>query len=234
MPNICSPSKPHRLFFTGGALALVLVEGWAVRPSPGFGEDRSHRPPAKRLRVATFNASLNRGAVGQLQTELSVPGSAQPSVIAEIIQRVQPDVLLINEFDFDATGASIRGFLDNYLAVSQNGAPTVDYPFVFVAPSNTGVDSGFDLDNDGGVGGPGDAFGFGFFEGQFGMVLLSKVPILASGVRTFQRFRWKDMPTRFSRPSSARWTSTVGLFAVSRCRSSSSQPPTRVLGFVTI
>ena len=42
--------------------------------------------------------------------------------------------------------------------------------------------------------GPNDAFGFGFFPGQFGMAVYSRYPIDRSGVRTFQLFRWKDMP----------------------------------------
>jgi hypothetical protein len=39
------------------------------------------------------------------------------------------------------------------------GPDPVEYPYVYVAPSNTGIPSGFDLDNNGEVGGPGDAFG---------------------------------------------------------------------------
>ena len=54
--------------------------------------------------------------------------------------------------------------------------------------------SGHDLDNSGGVGGPNDAFGFGFFPGQFGMAVYSKYPIDTEQVRTFQHFLWKDMP----------------------------------------
>ena len=76
----------------------------------------------------------------------------------------------------------------------QNGAPAANYPYFFVAPSNTGVPSGFDLDNNP-TGPPGnDAWGFGLFPGQFGMVVYSKHPIDAAGVRTFQNFLWKDMP----------------------------------------
>ncbi|HMB90751.1 MAG TPA: hypothetical protein VKP65_07880, partial [Rhodothermales bacterium] len=59
---------------------------------------------ATEVRFATFNASLNRFDTGDLVTELAAPGSSQPNVIAEIVQRVNPDVLLINEFDFDAAG----------------------------------------------------------------------------------------------------------------------------------
>jgi hypothetical protein len=146
------------------------------------------------VRFATFNASLNRNAEGQLVSDLSTPNNAQAADIAETIQRVNPDVLLINEFDFVEGGVAAELFRDNYLAVPHNGAPGVAYPYYYVAPSNTGVPSGFDLDNFGGVGGPNDAFGFGFFPGQFGMVVYSKYPIQYDEVRTFQHFLWEDMP----------------------------------------
>ncbi len=148
----------------------------------------------ENARFATFNASLNRFNEGDLAAELVSPGSAQPSVIAEIIQRNRPDVLLINEFDYDAGGAAATLFQNNYLSVSQGGADPINYPFRYTAPSNTGIPSGFDLDNSGGAGGPGDAFGFGFFPGQFGMVVYSMFPIDLDETRTFQNFLWKDMP----------------------------------------
>jgi hypothetical protein len=148
----------------------------------------------RTVRFATFNASLNRNAAGQLITDLSSPTNAQARNVAEIVQRVRPDVLLINEFDYDANGQAARLFQDNYLSLPQNGAAPVHYPFVYQAASNTGVPSGFDLDNNGSVGGPNDAFGFGFFPGQFAMIVYSRYPIALSQVRTFQNFRWKDMP----------------------------------------
>jgi hypothetical protein len=148
----------------------------------------------RTVRFATFNASLNRNSSGQLITDLSSPTNAQARSVAEIVQRVRPDVLLINEFDYDANGQAARLFQDNYLSLPQNGAAPVHYPFVYQAASNTGVPSGLDLDNSGSVGGPNDAFGFGFFPGQFGMIVYSRYPIALSQVRTFQNFRWKDMP----------------------------------------
>jgi hypothetical protein len=80
------------------------------------------------------------------------------------------------------------------LSVSQRGAAPIEYPYMYIAPSNTGVPSGYDLDNDGSVGGPNDALGCGFFPGQFGLVVYSKYPIEKDAVRTFQTFLWKDMP----------------------------------------
>jgi Endonuclease/Exonuclease/phosphatase family len=167
------------------SLSLLALDGAALA-------DGSHRE--KRARFATFNASLNRATLGELVADLSTPDDTQAAAVAEVIQRVRPDVLLINEFDFDAAGLAARLFQRNYLSVGHNGARPIHYPFRFVAPSNTGIPSGFDLDNNGVVGGGNDAFGFGEFPGQFGMAVFSRYPILRHRVRTFQLFRWKDMP----------------------------------------
>lgn len=60
------------------------------------------------IRFATFNASLNRFNAGQLISDLSAPGNTQAQAVAEIIQRTRPDVLLLNEFDFDQDGEATR------------------------------------------------------------------------------------------------------------------------------
>lgn len=148
--------------------------------------------PAAPVRFATFNASLNRAVEGELVADLSTPDDQQARNVAETIQRVAPDVVLINEFDY--APAAVDLFRDNYLEVSQNGADPVEYPYAFIAPSNTGVPSGFDLNNNGQVSGGDDAFGFGLFPGQYGMVVYSQHPIDTAHVRTFQRFLWRDMP----------------------------------------
>jgi phosphodiesterase/alkaline phosphatase D-like protein len=155
------------------------------------------------IRFSQFNASLNRNNEGELVRDLSTPNNAQAKAVAEIIQRSNPDVLLINEFDYGVADplSPVKLFQQNYLGVSQNGANPVDYPYVYIAPSNTGIASGYDFNNNGaivtqvGTAGYGDdAFGFGNFPGQFGMLLLSKYPIDTDNVRTFQNFLWKDMP----------------------------------------
>ncbi len=168
---------------------------------------------AGTVRFATFNASLNRFAAGELIDNLSAPYDGadpasspealrrwQAANVAEVIQRLRPDVLLINEFDYDPDGAALAGFQANYLAVGQNGAEPIDYPYTFLAESNTGIPSGLDLDNSGTVGGPNDAFGFGFYPGQFAMVVLSKYPIDHDNARTFQKFLWRDMPDNLVPP----------------------------------
>ncbi len=147
-----------------------------------------------KLRIATFNASLNRAAEGDLRRELASPDSAQPRAVAEIIQRVRPDILLLQEFDYDARGEALAAFQSNYLARGQNGAAPIEYAYSFFTESNTGIPSDLDLNNDGKVEGGQDALGFGEFPGQYAMALLSRFPIEADEARTFRKFLWRDMP----------------------------------------
>ncbi|MGI8604774.1 MAG: endonuclease/exonuclease/phosphatase family protein [Verrucomicrobiales bacterium] len=160
-----------------------------------------------QIRVATYNASLNRNSAGQLPNDLATPNNAQAKRVAEIIQRVAPDVILINEFDYDAGGLSLQRFHDNYLSQSQNLQTALSFPHRFAAPSNTGVNpktevgTGYDFDNNGQViTTPGsesygnDCYGFGVFPGQYGMAVYSRLPIDSTSARTFQKFLWKDMP----------------------------------------
>ncbi|SIO41488.1 Endonuclease/Exonuclease/phosphatase family protein [Singulisphaera sp. GP187] len=153
------------------------------------------------VRFATFNASLNRESAGALIGDLSTPDNTQARNVAEIIQRVAPDVLLINEFDHDQDGKAADLFQQNYLAVSQHGAPAIVYAHRYTAAVNTGIPSGVDLDHDGkivtepGTRGYGnDAFGFGQFPGQYGMVLYSRFPLDVAKIRRFGKVLWKDMP----------------------------------------
>jgi hypothetical protein len=74
------------------------------------------------VRFATFNASLNRSVEGELVEDLSTTDDEQAANVAETIQRIRPDVLLINEFDYDARGKALQLFQKNYLSESHNGS----------------------------------------------------------------------------------------------------------------
>ncbi|HSK95013.1 MAG TPA: endonuclease/exonuclease/phosphatase family protein, partial [Euzebyales bacterium] len=178
------------------ALTTVLVRLAAMVRAARAGAAARVRggPPggghAPGVRFATYNASLNRAAEGGLRADL-LAGDEQARKVAQVIAATRPDVLLLNEFDHDPEAA--RVFADVYLG----GA----YRYRYADTCNTGVGSGLDLNADGVVGTePGtaayanDALGFGFFPGQFCMLVLSKFPIDTHGVRTFQHFRWADMP----------------------------------------
>lgn len=148
-------------------------------------------PEADALRVAVFNVALSREAPGALVQEFRLGGSAQIDAVAEIIQRVRPDILLVNELDRDAYGEAVRLFAET-LREGRGGAEGVDYPHAFAGPSNTGVLLPLDRNGDGEIRRPRETQGFGFHEGQFGMALLSRFPLGA--VRDFRLTRWAEMP----------------------------------------
>lgn len=155
--------------------------------------------PAQTLRVATYNVSLHDEDTGGLVRRLEL-GNAQARQIAAVLQRVRPDIVLLNEFDHDPDGRAADLFQRRYLEHAQpGGGEALHYPYRYLAPVNTGEPSGLDLDNSGSVGGAGrdrgnDAWGYGLHPGQYGMLLLSKHPIDAEAARTFQMLRWSTMP----------------------------------------
>lgn len=153
----------------------------------------SSNAAAENLRVATFNASLNRNGPGILLKDLMSDKDTEIEAISEIIRTVRPDILLINEFDYDATDEAARQFVTRL----KNAGPTtrgISYDHMFSAPSNTGLASGMDLDGDGQDDGPRDAFGYGRFPGQYGMLLLSRYPIDPDDSYTFRDMLWRDLP----------------------------------------
>lgn len=176
---------------------LRRVALWVVAFLAGpaaWGEDPSP-PVAGGIRVATYNVAMYRDRAGQLAEELRSGGSRQAGRIAEVVQRVRPDVLLLCEIDYAPEDDPPRVFAEVYAAKPQAvGLSGVLYPHRFSAPVNTGVPSGLDLDNDGRTDGPADAWGFGRYPGQYGMAVLSRWPIDRAATRTFRRLRWSEQP----------------------------------------
>ncbi len=146
------------------------------------------------VRIATWNVAMGLEQEGELAERLATGEDENLQKLAAVLQHLRPDVILLNEFDFQVGVDAAALFNTHYLAVSQRGEDPIDYPHAFTAPVNTGVDSGEDLDRDGETGGPGDALGYGRFPGQYGMLLLSRHPIDRVKARTFRRFLWSDMP----------------------------------------
>lgn len=143
------------------------------------------------IRVAVFNAALARQGAGRLILDVERGRDRQVRNVAEIILRVRPDILVINELDHDPLARALTGFR-KVLAVGQDDLDGIDYPYWHHDEVNTGVPSGHDLDGDGRKAGPKDAFGFGRFPGQYGMVILSRFPL--EEARSYRLFKWADLP----------------------------------------
>jgi Endonuclease/Exonuclease/phosphatase family len=175
----------------------------------GFIVNAQHLGADTVIRVMTFNLEDVR------HSEALEPGNRRLERLAEVIQRVRPNVLLINEIetiDLDGKISTVELFLRNYLSVPQAEDLSAIDLVSFTPSTNTGVHSGIDLDRSGSVDPTipaktirqsqeqrdygGDCFGFGGFPGQYGMALLvdPKLNIKTDSVRTFQHLLWKDLP----------------------------------------
>jgi Endonuclease/Exonuclease/phosphatase family len=153
---------------------------------------QAENPPS--VRWAVFNVfELKRAKLDDVDAA-GQGKNVQLRHAAEILQRVRPDIVLINEIDFSATSDCARDFLERYLKVGQRGQAPLDYGFVFARPVNTGVPSGLDLNRDGDQADPEDAFGYGSYPGQYGMAIFSRFPIESAAARTFQTLLWQNMP----------------------------------------
>ena len=186
------------------------------------------------LRVATINVEDVR------TDDVSRTDHPRLALLAAQIQAMRPDILLMNEIAYDGPGApyyvegdeagqNANRFVENYLSVSQGrGLDPIRYK-TFMAPSNTGWPSGFDLNRNGervvewftppsaqADGSPAaqtpegraygdDSWGFGTFPGQYGMALFVRedLEILTDRVRTFQYFGWAMMPDALAPVDSA-------------------------------
>lgn len=146
------------------------------------------------IRIATFNASLYGKQAGQVVSRLRGGKNRQAIDLASIVQSVRPDILLVNEIDYDNEGKAVDVFGNEYLEVGQNGLSAIQYPYRFAIPSNTGQPSLLDLDGNGKSTDPNDAWGYGVYPGQYAMAVYSQFPIVESELRTFQHYRWSQLP----------------------------------------
>lgn len=184
-------SLPRR----GARLRACLSAALLSLAAPAAAADRIVPPPAEgAVRVAVFNMSLSRKGPGLAWKALAEARQESVLAAAEIVRQVNPDVIAVLELDHDREGLALAALQALLAEGRDGGAPGVEYPHAVAPPVNTGRPSGVDLDGDGKVAGPGDAFGWGMFPGQYGLAVLSRLPVDRDGLRCFQKLLWTDMP----------------------------------------
>ena len=129
-----------------------------------------------------------RDGPGIMLRDIESGKDVQANAVVAIIAKVSPDILLLTGFDYDLGQGALAALVGR---LSDKGA---EYPYVFALRPNTGMMTGFDLDGDGRLRGPGDAQGFGHYSGEGGMAILSRLPIDADRARDFSSFLWRDLP----------------------------------------
>lgn len=216
--------KPFARFALAWALVVIAILAQVA-----------HAGPPIDIRVATFNIEDVR------RSDLEDPSHPRLRHIASVIRELRPNIILLNEIAYDgpespgfvegdSPGENAARFVRTFLAREEplesghqdgpkSGMSTIRYR-AFIAPVNTGLHSGFDLDRNGSVvsvypapapstpeGLPpkqddaqraygNDAWGFGTFPGQYGMALLidERIELLSDGIRTFRLLPWDYVP----------------------------------------
>lgn len=143
---------------------------------------------ADTLRIATWNSKLERTGPGLLLRDILRSTDPQINAMAEVLAAVRPDILLLQNLDYDLDLAALTALRDR---LAEDGPR---YEHLFARLPNSGMATGLDMDGDGRRGGPGDAQGFGAFSGQGGMALLSRYPIARDAVQDFSALLWRDLP----------------------------------------
>lgn len=152
----------------GAGLASVFLSGIAA---------------ADTLRVAYFHSELSRNGPGLLLRDI-LRGDEQVEAWSRVVARVDPDILVVGDIDFDLKGHALTALAETL----------GDYPHRFARRPNRGRDSARDLDGNGRFGEAADSVGYAEFAGQGGMAVLSKLPIDHEGVVDFTGYRWGDLP----------------------------------------
>ncbi|EBA04738.1 hypothetical protein RB2150_11651 [Rhodobacteraceae bacterium HTCC2150] len=142
---------------------------------------------AEPIRIATYKAALTRKGPGLLLSDILKGRDAQIQTVIDVIVAANVDVLVLTDFDYDAQSVALREFAN---ALAEHGAA---YPFHFSRSPNTGMPTGLDFNKNGHLGEPQDAQGFGWFQGQGGVAVLSRLPF-GDGFRDFSDILWADFP----------------------------------------
>ena len=115
-------------------------------------------------------------------------GDAQADAAAQVITDVAPDIIVLQNVDFDLELRALGALRD---VIAQKG---LTYPTIFALKPNTGVATGLDMDGDGRLAEPEDAQGHGAYTGQGGMAILSRWPVNTDAVQDLSGLLWRDVP----------------------------------------
>ncbi len=148
------PNCPHDRMTAFAPIVRWLLVACAAFALTGCSSSADEASDA--LRIMTYNIEDLRTA------DLRDPDHPRLRKAAARIQHLRPDILLINEMTYDQPGApgvpegaeagqNGRRFVEHFLAVAQaDSLAPITYQ-TFMAPVNTGLASGHDLNNDGRV-----------------------------------------------------------------------------------
>lgn len=120
--------------------------------------------------------------------DLLTPGHEGIAAVVQVVQALDADLLLLTGMDFDTDQVALTALADRLAAAG------IAYPYRIALAPNAGLPTGLDLDRNGRRGDARDAMGYGRFQGQGGMALLSRLPLEPEAAQDFTAFLWADLP----------------------------------------
>jgi endonuclease/exonuclease/phosphatase family metal-dependent hydrolase len=141
---------------------------------------------ADPLRIATFHTDLSRDGPGLLLRDLLRGDDPQIDATVAVIAAAGADIVVLQGIDYDAGLAALDALAHR---LDRAGSP---YAHRLALRPNTGWPTGVDIDGDGVAHRARDAHGYGFFNGQGGMAILSRFPL--GPVRDHGALPWADLP----------------------------------------
>jgi|Deesub1362A_J573_1020465.scaffolds.fasta_scaffold00048_15 endonuclease/exonuclease/phosphatase family metal-dependent hydrolase len=105
----------------------------------------------------------------------------QVQAALQVLRRFAPQLLSVNELDCSAQALALL-----LQGLSQTG---LQYPYYYQGPTNSGLPTGLRP--------PFEQRGFGRYEGQYGMALLSQLPL--GRARSFEGFPWRELRESYLR-----------------------------------
>ncbi len=143
---------------------------------------------AETVRIASYNISLGRSGPGVLLKDILDGDDDQVLAAISVIQALDADILVLQEFDQDDYGFAA----DAFRVALNTGVTPINYPYFLQPKGNQGRPSELDLDGDGRTEEWADALGFGRFPGSEGILILSRYPFEA--IRSFETLLLRDVP----------------------------------------
>ena len=135
------------------------------------------------FRVALFHTEFARDGPGLLYRDLISAKDEQIEAGLRLLLRINADILVLGGLDYDHHHLALNALVDRLGG----------YSHTFTSTPNRGLASGLDLDRDGRVGGPDDAFGYGEFRGSNGLAVLSRFPLIEADLLNETGRKWLEL-----------------------------------------
>lgn len=120
-----------------------------------------------RIRLAFLHTEFSHDGPGLPLRDILSGKDEQVLAVVEVVRAIVPDAVVLSGVDWDLDSHTRKALAN---AIGR-------FAHSFTSRPIRGIQSGRDLNSDGGLGTPDDAYGWAEFPGQSGMAVLSRLPL---------------------------------------------------------